>query len=99
VSGPEEAELMMQVTEHGMGRKDSRGNWVDLDLIKGVEKLGGEWLRGKVEGDDRERRRYGGSGWFDVTARRVLGIEDGVGEDLYSAVMKWVKDLVEDAIL
>jgi hypothetical protein len=98
VSGPEEAELMMQVTGHEMERKDSRGNWVDLDLIKGVEKLGGEWLRGKVEGEDRGRWRYG---WFDVTARRVLGIEDGAAEeeDLYSAVMKWVKDLVEDAIL
>jgi hypothetical protein len=78
---------------------DPRKAHVDGDALAPVVELGAQWLREAVAmaEEGHPAATFGGER-FAVLAREVLQLPNE-SVDVYEAVMKWVDELVNDAVL
>ncbi|KAF8544950.1 hypothetical protein BDD12DRAFT_915223 [Trichophaea hybrida] len=76
--------------------RDPRTAHIDGDLLVAVVRLGVDWLRRVVERSEEGREHaFEGSEGFQSVAVELLGDK----EDVYEASMRYVDELVNDAIL
>ncbi|KAA8910551.1 hypothetical protein FN846DRAFT_535521 [Sphaerosporella brunnea] len=81
-------------------KPDPRKAHVDGDVLASVVELGPHWLKEAVTtAEERHPFAAFGGDKFAVLAREVLQLSDEEDVDLCEAVLKWMDELVNDAVL